>query len=529
MNCKISRAHQRKGNTVLLGRCFWRSDSTESEKSSRPIDVIDTQDCLDQIKSLLQDLTGSYSFITSIDSGYVASVDQIQSIPLYYSLCDGELVVSDQQQYVRQQVELDERDPASVEEYRTLGFVTGPHTLYPSIKQIEAGTLIHFNENEICRVRHFNYQYASGGKKTQDELDQVIRKIFSRLIELADGRPIWVPLSGGLDSRLIISILKRMNYDNLHAYSYGAKENAESNVSKRVAESLGIDWHFVEYTHSRWRSWYLSEDRKRYDYNLELTITPHLREWPAVKKLRERDVLSDEAIIVPGHTGDMVSGGHLLPHISNSNSLSSEQIENTILSQYYEWNRDISDEKALRKRLRNHYIPDGSVSGEEASQVIERWDWSERQAKHITNHVRPYDFWEVEWWMPFWDAEFIDFWLGVPLEQRLGKEFYDQYVVSVYTDAAEDPIQTVDSEDSITDRIRKYVGESSIRPLVEPVYYSYKDFVREKAWFADETAWNRPLCRHGVMKREKFSEHFNGDHNFRSYRARERLGEISFD
>lgn len=529
MDCNIFRRCQHSGDTVLIGRGFWRSDSTESRQSRTPINAIDAQSTTDRIETVLRELAGQYAFVTSVDSGYVFGVDRIQSIPLYYSLLDDRIVVSDDQQYLRDRIELDERDPLSVEEYRALGFVTGPHSLYPSLKQIEAGTLVHFDGNTINRSRYFEYQYSSDGVRTQNALDRVVRKVFSRLVEVADGRPIWVPLSGGLDSRLALSILKRMGYDNLHAFSYGADDNPESKVSKRVAASLDIDWHFVEYTHSRWRSWYLSEAREEYDRSLEATITPHLREWPAVKGLRDRGVLPDDAVIVPGHTGDMVAGGHLEPQICNSDSVRPKRVANAILSKFYSWNRDISNEEALRKRLRERYVPEEAVSGEEAAEAIERWDWSERQAKHITNHVRPYDFWDVDWWMPFWDAEFFEFWLNVPLEQRLGKEFYDHYVVSVYTDTAEDPVRTVDSADSLTDRIRRSVGNSSFRPLVEPLYDSYRTFTTEKAWFADEKAWNRPLCRHGMMKREMFGEHFNGDHNFRSYRARERLGEIFFE
>ena len=43
-----------------------------------------------------------------------------------------------------------------------------------------------------------------------------------------------VLLSGGLDSRLIISKLSELGYDNLHSYTYGPKHNYEAKIAEIV-------------------------------------------------------------------------------------------------------------------------------------------------------------------------------------------------------------------------------------------------------------------------------------------------------
>jgi asparagine synthase (glutamine-hydrolysing) len=57
-----------------------------------------------------------------------------------------------------------------------------------------------------------------------------------------------VPLSGGLDSRIIVAMLKRLGVEDVICFTYGKKGNREAEISRQVAEALGYRWYFVEYT-----------------------------------------------------------------------------------------------------------------------------------------------------------------------------------------------------------------------------------------------------------------------------------------
>ena len=75
--------------------------------------------------------------------------------------------------------------------------------------------------------------------------------------------------------------------------------------------------------------------------------------------------------------------------------------------------------------------------------------WTERQSKFIGNSVRTYEFFGYDWWMPFWDREFVDYWSGISYENRLHKSIFKKYVNDLATSQGFEFKET----DSIRDRL----------------------------------------------------------------------------
>ena len=61
--------------------------------------------------------------------------------------------------------------------------------------------------------------------------------------------------------------------------------------------------------------------------------------------------------------------------------------------------------------------------------AIELFNFNERQAKHIVNSVRVYEFFKYQWRIPLWDTELIDFFLKVSLVLRVKQILYRRYVM----------------------------------------------------------------------------------------------------
>ena len=106
------------------------------------------------------------------------------------------------------------------------------------------------------------------------KLTHQIEKIIKKSIKEVNGKTVIIPLSAGLDSRLIASGLKHFNYKNVKCFSYGLKNNYEAKMSKKISEKLGYEWAFVEINHTA-RKFYQSKKYINY-LKVAMMVVLHL-------------------------------------------------------------------------------------------------------------------------------------------------------------------------------------------------------------------------------------------------------------
>lgn len=402
-----------------------------------------------QLECALGTLNGFYAWVEQSTDRLRAAVDHVRSIPLFYGQRENSFYLSDDAEWVREQVGDTEMDPAARNEFLLSGYVTGSETLFPNVKQLQAGEWLDVTSNDgtlsVSTSRFYRFLHDEpehvDAAELQERLSIVTAHAIDRLVRYANGRQILLPLSGGYDSRLIAAMLKERDYRNVVCFTYGVSGNKEAAYSKSVADALGFRWEFVEYTNELWRrEWALPE---AVDYRMQASnqcSLPHVQDWLAIKQLRDRGIVETSAVVVPGHSGDFVAGSHIPEYVFQKNSFSDEELFDAIINRHLS-NAPIStmgsngrEAVALRIRERISLAHDGSAVS--FANLYELWDWQERQAKYIVNSVRVYDQFDLDWWMPLWDVEFVDFWQGVPLELRRGRAWYIDWVQGVYARVA---------------------------------------------------------------------------------------------
>jgi len=389
----------------------------------------------------LPDLNGFYAFAVRQGCCLIAAVDRIRSIPLFYGQKGNDFFISDSAEWVRSQVGDDKIDPLAKEEFLVCGYVTGPDTLFHKVKQIQAGELLEFqssgNPASVKTHRYYRYvhRYPEQNVPTEKLLqshEEMMERVIARLIEFSDGRTIAIPLSGGYDSRLIALMLKKRGYSDLIAFSYGRPGNHEAEVSKQVAESLGVRWEFVEYSNELWREWYESPEMKEY-FNMagNLASLPHIQDWPAVWVLQKEGRVPINSIFVPGHSADLPAGSRSksVPDLYLGKK-STERLIEAIIGYHYnliDWSKKKRNLLPFFEKKILEVLGDLDKYPDQSS-AFESWDISERQPKFIVNSLRVYEFFGYEWWIPFWDKEFMDYWCRISPENRLNQSLYKRYV-----------------------------------------------------------------------------------------------------
>jgi len=427
-------------HSFVVGTAFKDNILTDAKEIARELPNL--SESFSFWEDFLQSYNGFYSLIKKDENGNLfAAVDQIRSLPLFYSFINNCFYISDSAEWIRAELNLKELDPLTKDEFQLTGYVTGKETLFKEIKQIQAGECLKLVEGTLKTHRYYLFTHTEPQQYNEEELYQELYKVsklsIERLIKYANGRQIVIPLSGGYDSRLIATLLKEFRYQNILCFTYGPKGNKEAAYSKIVADSLGLKWHFVEYTEELWNQAWHTETRKRYSkFASNYVSLPHIQDWLAVKVMHEQGVLEQDAVFVPGHSGDMTAGSHIPKYVFEdlTKMYSKDDLINHLFEKHYcltTLNNIKTPTSFFKERIAFSIDERDLYSATQFSDEAEMYNWQNRQSKYICNSIRVYDQFGYNWWLPMWEKEFISFFENLPLKLR-NHDWYVKFVSELY-------------------------------------------------------------------------------------------------
>lgn len=382
-------------------------------------------------QSKILDKKGNFSIVIQGDRYLFAAVDSIRTFPVFYFTNGQDYFITDAPDSIDIENGI-ELDNGSIKEFLSTGFVTGNRTLLKNVYQLQAGEMICLDMFTHVLNSNFysNYKLTSpilNKPYTEQKkiLEQKLEVAFNRMFMYVNNRPIVVPLSGGYDSRLIVSILKKWDYKNVICYTYGARDSHEVKISKKVAHSLGYKWLFIEYNKETIKENYIEDDnfKQYYKYASKFVSAFLLQDFFAIQYIKEKKLIPDNSIIVPGHSADFLAGSHL----------TRKDIKNKCR------------EFTIKKIFLKHYILNGphnmcrkvneSLSNEVATyeySIDDNWNLKERQSKFIVNSVRIYEFFGYQHYLPFWDVDLQEFFKKLNPEYKLNCFLYEDLLFENY-------------------------------------------------------------------------------------------------
>lgn len=390
----------------------------------------------------IKELNGNWAVVAQAGGTTFAAVDQVRSIPLFYGVRPPDLYLSDEATWVRAQMKIQEMDPLAAQEFLLTGYVTGSDTVFGPLKQLQAGEYVLIRQDGerfiLQPQRYFRFLHGDFVDRPEDallgDLEEALVGVFQRLIRSAEGRQLVIPLSGGVDSRGIVTMLRYLGHRDVVAFSYGVPGNKEATISRRVAEALGYPWLFAPYSHPLWRRWVTMPQWEQYfAYAGQYVSLPHIQDWPAVWQLREGGKIASDALFVPGQSGIVAGSVHVFPTVLTDPKLDLDLVLRNILESHYGL-RPIPAHlrPLLLERIRSRGIVGPATNAEEAANLFSLWEWQERHSKFIINSVRAYEFWGYDWRLPLWDMGHVAFWQRIPLAIRRGKRLFIRHQIQLW-------------------------------------------------------------------------------------------------
>lgn len=186
-----------------------------------------------------------------------------------------------------------------------LGFVPGDSTIIEGVRCLPGGESGQIVDGRWEADTHFSVnrmQLPSGESALREMAGRVFDSAVDRCIGEHPGRQHIVPISGGMDSRIILAaLLERFSPKDIVTYTFGVPGTYDYEIGNRVAKAAGTRHvRFDLSKPTRWRREDLEVVARLTDANNSLF---HPRVWLDV--IRE---FGTEGVFWTGYTGDGLGG-----------------------------------------------------------------------------------------------------------------------------------------------------------------------------------------------------------------------------
>ena len=334
----------------------------------------------------------------------------------------------------------DQFDEQQANIFTLAGYCVGDKTLLKNVSRILPGEVVRISKQSGAIERHRYYRFAptfSGAGSDTDwlkRLGDALDAATERMLVRADGRRVWVPLSAGYDSRLVLAKLLEHGCKAVQTFSYGTPGNMEARVAQSLAGSVGVPWRFVPpdtETDSRdyWRG-----DAAQYAYFAGGTrTTPVLNEFFAFRSLLKSGELEQSDLITNGQTGDFISGGHIPKSAPKNESDAAHEIRQKHLGLFRAHSETFGQSGAERLLADWNMtsLDDSETAGEYgAVSNYLTFEWQERQCQYVVNQQRACDYLGLDWTLPLWDGDVMDLFEVAPFELQYKQKLYTDYLQS---------------------------------------------------------------------------------------------------
>lgn len=437
------------------------------------IDVFKKNILSKNLEKFLNSITGKFAAVIQINGNTYIISDIIKSYGLYYKIKNGELLISDEiSQLFDENTEIDK---SSEIELRKLGYISNSQTLYCNIYQTEASSFIKYSFNEISFKHYANFYISQTVKNLSFEqilerFESIYIEVFKRCIKYLDNKQVVIPLSDGLDSRIILYFLKKLDYKNIITFTYGDKDSKSVSISKEISEIYNVKWFMVDYSKKEMGKLFNNDYKNLSGYYGYGICVPIIQDWYAINWLLKNNIIDKNSVIIPGHAFTSVYEFSIDNSVKNDLTIS--KLSQSIFKKNYVYSTHlVSKDSYFLSKIESKLkliLLENQKSNSEINYInlLLYYLLIERQSKLIANSIKTYKYYEIDYYLPLYDKEIIDFWLSLDYSLTLDRCLYKKIVDHLTKD-----FQNVSSSNTHTNRYR-FLKERFKR--LHMIYSSFK-------------------------------------------------------
>lgn len=170
--------------------------------------------------------------------------DRMGQKPIYYCTMKNNIIFASEPKAILAFPDfIKEIDFSSLRKYFLYEYVPSPHTIYKSIKRLEAGNLLIWRDNNISIKRYWNISFAKlENSKNLPKITDLLKDAVEK--RLISDVPLGVFLSGGVDSSTITNLMtKLLPSEQIKTFTIGFEDKSfdESRYARGIAEYFRTD------------------------------------------------------------------------------------------------------------------------------------------------------------------------------------------------------------------------------------------------------------------------------------------------
>lgn len=194
----------------------------------------------------LEDLRGMFAFAIwdSTRQTLFLARDRLGKKPLYFAEGNGAITFASELGTLMCDADVDRAiDPQAIDEYLTYLFVPHPRTIYRGVRKLPPASYALFKKGQLEIERYWDVRYdrieeKRGFAESVEELDTLLRQAVE--LRLLADVPLGAFLSGGLDSSLVVALMREASSTPVKTFSIGFEDSSfnELEYARQVAETL---------------------------------------------------------------------------------------------------------------------------------------------------------------------------------------------------------------------------------------------------------------------------------------------------
>jgi asparagine synthase (glutamine-hydrolysing) len=414
---------------------------------------------------------GHFSAVIELEDECWVISDQIGAFPIFYGNEGNNWMIADDARSIANTHSKELKKDSL--HFELFSICPGNETCFEGVEQLLAGEVLVLNNGAFQLMEQGTI--AEGTNAQHMDLTQVWNGVVDRLLSSGSPRKWIVPLSAGWDSRLILCSLIERGVKNIVTYTYGTSDSFEVKCAQRVARTLNVEWHFVEYNEETLRSFWSDEIQQFFHFESRGSLAVQEQELFAVMHLKSLGIVHSEDIVIPGYCGDLLAGSYTIPEFRNDSAFNREIAEQWIHAKHLSFigNHEVYDR--ARDIIFSQLFSQSFETMGDWNAFYEKWFTQQKVSKYILSGLRSFEKVGIEWRMPYWDREWMDLWYSQPLQERWHRAKFKKWAMSRYFSPMQISLELQLGQDYKVNRLKE-----KLRSRFPRFYYRVKSMFQWK-------------------------------------------------